>query len=140
MPIQETAPPVAPPPPLGLMIVDDEALARSRLKELLGDLAEICPTQVQGEAENGLVALEWLQNQPETHRPDILLADIHMPRMDGLELAVHLGQLPHAPAVIFTTAYDNHAVQAFDLNAVDYLLKPVRVHRLHAALEKARQR
>ncbi len=69
---------------------------------------------------------------------DVVLADIRMPGMDGLELAGHLGGMEYPPAVIFTTAYDNYAVQAFDLNAIDYLLKPVRTQRLLTALQKAR--
>jgi two-component system response regulator AlgR len=125
---------------LTLLIVDDETLARSRLRELLADIADACPNTVLGEAENGLAALRWLQDS--TVMPDVVLADIHMPGMDGLELAGHLssGAGNTAPAIIFTTAYDNHAVQAFELNAVDYLLKPVRAGRLQAALEKVRQR
>ncbi|MDR1888739.1 MAG: response regulator [Zoogloeaceae bacterium] len=123
---------------LALLIVDDEALARSRLRELLADIADACPNTVLDEAENGLVALRHLQEGRVM--PDVVLADIHMPVMDGLELAGHLGGFEAAPAIIFTTAYDNHAVQAFELNAVDYLLKPVRAQRLQAALEKVRQR
>jgi two-component system response regulator AlgR len=122
---------------LRLLIVDDEDLARLRLRELLDDIASICPTRVLGEASDGLAALDWLQSTAEL--PDVLLADIHMPRMGGLELATHLEKLQKTTAVIFTTAYDNHAVQAFELNAVDYLLKPVRAQRLLAALERARQ-
>jgi two-component system response regulator AlgR len=125
---------------LTLLIVDDEPLARSRLRELLDDIAVTCPTLVLGEAESGLAALAWIQELPEDRHLDVILADIHMPRMDGLELAGHLGRLVRPPAVIFTTAYDNHAVQAFDLNAVDYLLKPARAQRLLAALEKVRNR
>ncbi|MDR3056346.1 MAG: LytTR family DNA-binding domain-containing protein [Zoogloeaceae bacterium] len=123
---------------LTLLIVDDEPLARSRLVELLADIADACPNTVLGEAENGLAALRWLQDS--AIMPDVVLADIHMPGMNGLELAGHLGSAldnaAAAPAIIFTTAYDNHAVQAFELNAVDYLLKPVRAARLQAALEK----
>ncbi|MDR2625761.1 MAG: response regulator transcription factor [Zoogloeaceae bacterium] len=122
---------------LTLLIIDDEDLARLRLRELLGDIASVCPTRVLGEAGDGLTALDWLQSAAEL--PDVLLADIHMPRMGGLELATHLERLPKPPAVIFTTAYDNHAVQAFELNAVDYLLKPVRAQRLLVALERVRQ-
>jgi len=127
-------------PPLTLMIVDDEALARTRLKTLLTDIATECPTRVLVEANNGLAALTWLQQQDSRNGPDVILADIHMPHMDGLELAEHLEKLETPPIVIFTTAHDNHAVQAFELNAVDYLLKPVRAQRLLAALQKARQR
>jgi two-component system response regulator AlgR len=118
--------------PLKILIVDDEPLARDRLRTLLGDLAVQLSTTVVGEAANGLSALEFLRG----NSVDIVLADIRMPGMDGIELATHLGRLEKPPAVIFTTAYDNYAVQAFDLNAVDYLLKPVRAQRLLAALQK----
>lgn len=118
--------------PLRLLLVDDEAPARHRLRELLSDIAGELPTEVVGEAANGLTALECLQAQAA----DVVLADIRMPGMDGLELAAHLAGLAHPPALIFTTAYDNHAVQAFELNALDYLLKPVRAQRLLAALQK----
>lgn len=117
---------------LRVLIVDDEAPARARLRELLADIAPGQATVVAGEAENGLAALQLLAGTPV----DVVLADIRMPRMDGLELAGHLGALPAPPAVIFTTAYDNYALQAFDLNAIDYLLKPVRAQRLLAALHK----
>ena len=131
------------PHPLAIFIVDDEALARLRLRELLADIASSCPNEVLGEAESGQAALEWLRTESEKEKPrlpDVLLADIHMPGMDGLELAGRLGFISPPPAVIFTTAYDNHAVQAFDLNVIDYLLKPVRAQRLLAALEKVKQR
>ncbi len=118
--------------PLKVLIVDDEPLARDRLRALLSDLAGQLPSEVVGEAANGLLALEALRQQTA----DVVLADIRMPGMDGIELATHLGRLEKPPAVIFTTAYDNYAVQAFDLNAVDYLLKPVRAQRLLAALQK----
>lgn len=118
--------------PLKVLIVDDEPLARDRLRALLSDLAGQLPSEVVGEAANGLLALEALRQQAA----DVVLADIRMPGMDGIELATHLGRLEKPPAVIFTTAYDNYAVQAFDLNAVDYLLKPVRAQRLLAALQK----
>lgn len=118
--------------PLKILLVDDEPLARDRLRTLLGDIAGQLPSEVVGEAGNGLAALAFLRQQPV----DVVLADIRMPGMDGIELAGHLGGLEPAPAVIFTTAYDNYAVQAFDLNAVDYLLKPVRAQRLLTALQK----
>ena len=118
--------------PLNILIVDDEPLARDRLRVLLGDLAVQLPSVVVGEAANGLAALEVLREQPV----DVVLADIRMPGMDGIELASHLGRMEKPPTVIFTTAYDNYAVQAFDLNAVDYLLKPVRGQRLLSALQK----
>ena len=118
--------------PLKILVVDDEPLARDRLRELLVDIAIQFPSTVVGEAGNGVAALEFLRDHPV----DVVLADIRMPRMDGIELAGHLGAFPAPPAVIFTTAYDNYAVQAFDLNAVDYLLKPVRAQRLLTALQK----
>ncbi len=118
--------------PLRILIVDDEPLARDRLRALLGDLLVQLQSSVVGEAANGLLALEFLSG----NAVDVVLADIRMPGMDGIELAAHLGRLEKPPAVIFTTAYDNYAVQAFDLNAVDYLLKPVRAQRLLAALQK----
>lgn len=115
-----------------VLIVDDEPLARDRLRTLLSDIAAQFASIVVGEAANGLAALEVLRDQAV----DVVLADIRMPGMDGIELASHLGRLEKPPSVIFTTAYDNYAVQAFDLNAVDYLLKPVRTQRLLAALQK----
>ncbi len=118
--------------PLRILLVDDEQPARDRLRVLLGDLAVQRPTEVVGEAANGLEALAAIRKQSV----DVVLADIRMPGMDGIELASHLGRLEKPPAVIFTTAYDNYAVQAFDLNAIDYLLKPVRAQRLLAALQK----
>lgn len=124
--------PTPPAAPLKVLLVDDEPPARDRLRVLLGDIAGQLPCEVVGEAGHGLAALEQLRRTPA----DVVLADIRMPGMDGIELASHLGRLEAPPAVIFTTAYDNYAVQAFDLNAVDYLLKPVRAQRLLAALQK----
>lgn len=118
--------------PLRILIVDDEPLARERLRTLLADLAPQLPNEVVGEAGNGLQALDCLRERTA----DVVLADIRMPGMDGIELASHLGRLVQPPALIFTTAYDNYAVQAFDLDAIDYLLKPVRTQRLLAALNK----
>lgn len=122
------------PAPLLLMIVDDEAPARARLRDLLNDVAPQVPNIVLAETVNGLQALLALAEQPV----DVVLVDIRMPKMSGVELARHLLQLPQPPAIIFVTAYDAYAVQAFELNAVDYLLKPVRAERLRLALEKAR--
>ena len=118
---------------LRVFIADDEAPARERLKELLGDLAAELPTQVVGEAPNGLEAVERL---PESGA-QVLLLDVEMPGMRGLEVARHLAGLERAPAVIFVTAHDRHALEAFELNALDYLMKPVRAQRLAAALRKA---
>lgn len=117
---------------LKILLVDDEPLARERICSLLDDLAPSLATQVVGEAGNGQEALEKLAALDI----DVVLADIRMPGMDGIELATHLGRLAQPPAIIFTTAYDNYAVQAFDLNALDYLLKPVRAQRLLSALQK----
>ena len=116
-----------------IFIADDEAPARERMKELLQDIASEVPTTVAGEAANGIEALERLP----ASGAQILLLDIRMPGMDGLELARHLTGLENAPAVVFVTAHDKHAIEAFDLNALDYLLKPVRATRLAAALKKA---
>lgn len=120
--------------PLKILLVDDEPLARERLRTLLGDISIQFATEVVGEAGNGLAALACIREQAV----DVVLADIRMPGMDGIELAGHLGAFEKPPAVIFTTAYDNYAVQAFDLNALDYLLKPVRTQRLLTALQKVR--
>jgi two-component system response regulator AlgR len=118
--------------PLRLLIVDDEAPARRRLRELLDDCATALPLAVVGEAASGREAMELLAAMPA----DLVLTDIHMPDMDGIELARHLLKLAQPPVLIFTTAYHEHALQAFELNAVDYLMKPVRVQRLLAALQK----
>lgn len=121
-------------PPLRILIVDDEAPARERLRTLLGDIAGEVPTTIVGEADNGVVALQLI----DTASPDVVLSDIRMPLMDGIELARHIGGMEWPPAVIFVTAYDQFAVQAFDLSAIDYLMKPIRADRLARALAKAR--
>jgi two-component system, LytTR family, response regulator AlgR len=118
---------------LRVFIADDEAPARERLKELLADLAAELPTRVVGEAPNGLEAVARLPDSGA----QVLLLDIEMPGMGGLEVARHLAGLPGGPAVVFVTAHDRHAVEAFELNALDYLVKPVRAARLAAALSKA---
>lgn len=114
-----------------VLVVDDEPLARSRLVSLLDELEEY---EVAGEAANGIKALEAIEAQ----MPGIVLLDIRMPGMDGMELARHLSQYEHPPAVIFTTAYGEHALEAFEAQAVDYLLKPVEPERLGQALNRAR--
>jgi len=119
---------------LRIFIADDETPARERLKELLADIAAELPTEVVGEAASGLDAVAQLP----ASRAQVLLLDIEMPGMRGLEVARHLAGLDLAPAVVFVTAHDRHAVEAFELNALDYLLKPVRATRLAAALKKAR--
>ena len=121
-------------PILRLLIVDDEAPARARLRDLLGDTAAELPSVVVGEAADGIEALEFLARTPGA--VDIALVDIRMPRLDGIGLAQQLAARADAPAIVFTTAYDQYAVHAFDLNAIDYLLKPVRAPRLLAALKK----
>lgn len=127
--------------PLNILLVDDEPLARERLRTLLADLAPTLPTRVVGEAEDGEAALALVVGAPPEQRPDAVIVDIRMPRMDGLELAQHLARRAgEAPAVIFATAYDDHALQAFEVDAVDYLVKPVRLPRLAAALDKVRRR
>lgn len=120
---------------LRVLVVDDEALARSRLRALLAECAQPGPGGVVSVAEAATAqqALESLERE----KVDVLLLDIHMPGMDGLALAAAVRRRTPAPAVIFVTAYAEHALQAFELEAVDYLTKPVRVERLRQALEKA---
>ena len=118
---------------INVFIVDDEEPARERLKELLGDIGAEVPTTVVGEARNGMEAIERF---PQSGAQVVLL-DIQMPGIGGLEVARHLSQLDPRPTVVFVTAHDRHAVEAFELNALDYLLKPVRAERLAAALKKA---
>ncbi|MEN8107781.1 MAG: LytTR family DNA-binding domain-containing protein [Pseudomonadota bacterium] len=115
-----------------VLVVDDEAPARQRLCDML---AAIEDCEVCGEAANGEQALAGAAGQ----QPDVLLMDIRMPGMDGLEAARHLLSLEQPPAIIFTTAYSDHALDAFETHAVDYLLKPVRQERLSEALENARR-
>ncbi|MDZ7661440.1 LytTR family DNA-binding domain-containing protein [Thiohalophilus sp.] len=113
-----------------ILIVDDEPLARSRLQNLLEALPDLT---VVGEARNGRQALELVQQ----HQPDVVLLDIRMPGMDGMEAATHLNKLANPPAIIFTTAYDQYALQAFKSHAVDYLLKPIKQQQLQHALQAA---
>ena len=120
---------------MSVIIVDDEGPARARLRDLLADIAHELPNEIVAEADNGLRALAAIDGGGV----DVALVDIRMPGMDGIELAHHLSQLEHPPAVIFVTAFDAYAVRAFELNAVDYLLKPVRAPRLLAALQKVPQ-
>jgi two-component system response regulator AlgR len=113
------------------LVVDDEALARGRLRQMLEELEGL---EVCGEAANGREALL----QCEALQPDLVFLDIRMPVMDGLEAARHLATGEQPPAVIFTTAYEEHALEAFETRALDYLLKPVRRERLRAAVERVR--
>ena len=127
-------------PMLSVMIVDDEAPARARLRDLLADIAVEVPNTLVAEAANGLLAVDAIADLGcAGSRPDVVLVDIRMPKMDGIELARHLARLENPPAIIFVTAFDTYAVHAFELNAVDYLVKPVRTQRLAAALQKVRQ-
>ena len=118
---------------LKLMIVDDEQPARRRLRELLDDIRTNIDHEIVGEATNGVEAVALTRELG----PDLVLADMQMPRMNGIELAQHLGKLDVPPMVIFITAHDEYAVRAFEVNALDYLMKPVRAERLAAALKKA---
>lgn len=121
---------------LRLLIVDDEPLARLRLSTLLREL-ESPRCTVAGEAASAAEALAWLEHNP---RCDALLLDIQMPGASGTELAARLRARADAPAVVFVTAHAQHALQAFELDAIDYLTKPVRRERLQAALAKVAQR
>jgi len=120
---------------LKVLIVDDEPLARLRLRTLLAECAQP-ENEVVGEAGDAGQALQWLA----THECDLLLLDVHMPGLDGTQLAAELKQRRRAPAVVFVTAYAEHALTAFELDAVDYLTKPVRRERLQAALQRVEQR
>ena len=113
-----------------ILVVDDEALARAYLVSLVDDLGP--PYEVAGEAANGEEAVARCAEG----QVDLVLMDIRMPGMDGLEAARRIATMPVPPAVVFTTAYADHALPAFEANGADYLLKPVRLEKLKAALEK----
>jgi two-component system response regulator AlgR len=113
-----------------LIIVDDESPARERLRDMLAQLGDC---DVIGEAANGNDAL----NVCATLKPDVVLLDVRMPGLWGIEVAQHLATLDEAPAVIFTTAYGDHAIEAFDAQAIGYLLKPIRKEKLARALKHA---
>lgn len=117
-----------------ILIVDDEPLARTRLRSLIGELG-LPGLEVSGEAVDGVDAILAQESNPV----DVVLLDIAMPRMDGLEAARHLASLEQSPAVIFCTAFDEHALAAFEAHAVDYLVKPVTRERLRIAIERARK-
>jgi two-component system response regulator AlgR len=114
------------------LIVDDELPGRARLRRMLRDQAGC---EVVGEAGSGLEARGLIADLA----PDVLLLDISMPGMDGLDLAAELKAQPQRPAVIFCTAYEEHALEAFEYEAVDYLVKPVSAERLEQALDRARR-
>ena len=117
---------------LKILVIDDEAPARNRLRRML---AEIQDVQVIGEAATGQEALQLIP----VKRPDVLLLDISMPGLSGMKLAQMLQEQASAPAIIFCTAWSDQAVKAFECDAVDYLVKPVRAERLELALDKARR-
>lgn len=117
---------------LRVLVVDDEPLARERLSHLVEELPEVELAGVASSGEEALLLAGRL-------RPEVVLLDIRMPGMDGLEAAHHLARMPEPPAVIFTTAYEQHALAAFDAQAAGYLLKPVREDKLREALARARR-
>jgi two-component system response regulator AlgR len=121
-------------PPLQVLLVDDEPLARSRMTTLLSDCSDP-PAKALAQAGNAAQALAQLQTQ----KFDLVLLDIRMPGQDGVALARAIAELPDPPAVIFVTAHSQHAVEAFEVAAVDYLTKPVRLERLQAGLQKAQR-
>jgi DNA-binding LytR/AlgR family response regulator len=114
---------------LRTLIVDDEAPARERLKRYLGDLEGV---ELIGEAQNGIQAVEMI----EARSPDLVLLDIQMPGLDGFDV---VEALEDPPAIIFVTAYDQYAIRAFEVHALDYLLKPFKRERLETAIRRARR-
>ena len=121
--------------PLRVLLIDDEPLARLRLASLLRECADP-EAEVVGEAGDAAAALGWL----DRNACDLVLLDVQMPASSGTELAARLRVRPDAPAVVFVTAHAEHALEAFELDAVDYLTKPVRRDRLQAALQRVAQR
>jgi two-component system, LytTR family, response regulator AlgR len=115
---------------LNILIADDETPARNRMRDLLAEIENVA---VVAEAKNGKEAIDLALQT----KPDLMLLDIRMPVMDGIEAAQHAQKLEPKPHIIFTTAFDAYAIKAFDLNAIDYLLKPIRLERLQAAIDKA---
>ncbi|SPJ14630.1 Positive alginate biosynthesis regulatory protein [Burkholderiales bacterium] len=120
---------------LKVLVVDDEPPARARLAQLLSDCAAQLPLTQVGQADGGVAALAAVARL----QPDVVLLDISMPDMSGIEVARHLARMAAPPAIIFVTAFDDHALKAFEVQALDYLLKPVRVDRLLAALKRAQR-
>jgi two-component system response regulator AlgR len=117
---------------MNVLIVDDEHLARQRLRKMLTATSE---HQIIGEAETGEDALRKTQ----ASHPDVVLMDIRMPGMDGIEAASYINRMDKPPAIIFTTAFSDHALNAFETHAIDYLLKPIKQSRLEAALDAAKR-
>jgi two-component system response regulator AlgR len=120
---------------LSVLIVDDEPLARSRLSQQLAECGHQIDLRLVGTVEGGLAALDAVD---QLH-PDAVLLDIMMPDMSGIEVARHLVARETPPAIIFVTAFDEHALPAFEVQALDYLLKPVRIERLLDALQRAQR-
>jgi len=118
--------------PLKTLIVDDEPIARKVLREGLSVIDDV---QVIAEADNGNAALEKIATQ----RPDLVLLDLQMPGMSGLEVVRNLRRAAHMPVIVIVTAYDKYAIQAFEAGAIDYLLKPVGEERLAEAIERAKR-
>ncbi len=119
-----------------VLVVDDEPPARHRMRDLLTGLASELPLQIVGEAASAPIALDLIA----AIEVDVLLLDVQMPAMNGLELARRLREMTRPPVIIFITAHEEHALAAFDVSATDYLLKPVRSIRLREALLRARSR
>lgn len=117
-----------------ILIADDESPARQRLRDLLDEIREAFPLAIVDEARTGREALDVVNRE----KVDIVLLDIRMPDMDGMEAARHLAGMAQPPSIIFTTAFDSYAIKAFEVNAIDYLLKPIRRERLLTALGKTR--
>ena len=116
-----------------LLLVDDEAPARLRLRDVLADIANDCSHEIVGEADHAQAALDAIAHC----NPDIVLLDVQMPGMNGIELAAHIGRhLVQPPSIIFISAFDDYALKAFEVRALDYLLKPVRAVRLAEAIER----
>ena len=126
---------------MNILIVDDEALARSRLRTLLTDCNADAPHSAPHVLTEAATAAEAMQQLAPTggRGVDLALLDIHMPGQDGLGLAHQIRELAHPPAIVFVTAHTDHAVSAFELDAVDYLTKPVRRERLQQALAKVQR-
>lgn len=120
---------------LSVLIVDDEPLARSRLSQQLAECGHQIDLRLVGTVEGGLAALDAVDHL----HPDAVLLDIMMPDMSGIEVARHLVARDTPPAIIFVTAFDEHALPAFEVQALDYLLKPVRIERLLDALQRAQR-
>ncbi len=116
---------------ISVFIVDDEGPARREMRRMLGKIGHV---EIAGEARDGLQAVEMITRK----RPDVVLLDIQMPGLDGFQVVEKLGDMDDMPAVIFITAYDQYAVRAFEVHAVDYLLKPVEEERLQEAIERMR--